>query len=40
MDHEVVAGGGQHREVIHRALQDLHVDPPLAGHLPVEVEHE
>ena len=39
MDHEVVAGGGHHREIIHRTLQDLHVDPPLAGHLPVEVEH-
>ena len=39
MDDEVVAGGGQHREIVHRALEDLHVDPPLAGHLPVEVEH-
>ena len=39
MDHEVVAGGGQHREIVHRTLKDLHVDPPLAGHLTVEVEH-
>ena len=39
MDHQVEPGGGEHREVVHRALDDLEINPPLAGHGTVEREH-
>jgi hypothetical protein len=39
MDHEVVASRHQHREIVHRSLENLHVDPAFAGHLAIEGEH-
>ena len=39
MDDEVESAGSEHREVVHRSLDDLEVDPPLAGDRTVEREH-
>ena len=39
MNDEIEPSAGEHRKIVHRALQDLEIDLPLAGHLTIEFEH-
>ena len=39
MDHKIESAGPEPREVVHRALEDFHLQSPLPGHRTIEIEH-
>jgi len=39
MNHEIKRSRRERRQIVHRALQNLEIDLPLAGHLTIELEH-
>ena len=39
MDHKIEAPLGKHAQSIHRSGDEIQIETPLAGHLPVEFQH-